>query len=136
MKTDHKYLIKMSKILKNILLFFVAIFLLSTIGVYGLIYAFVYSIFNIKKSSFGEYWGNLLYQINVGIDMIGNVMLGKFLNHHAIQDKTIYPFGNVNYTISHVLAVNKLKHDNTTRFGDWIIDILERIDPGHMEISL
>ncbi len=126
----------MKKIAKNIVLFFIAAFLLLTVGVYGLIYAFVKSILTLNKADFAGYWGDLLYQINVGIDMIGNVMLGKFLNHHAIHDKTIYPFGNVNHTISHVLAVNLLKHNNTTRFGNWIITILERIDPGHMEISL
>lgn len=112
-----------------------AIFLLSTIGLYGLLYAFVHTLFNFRKGGYTKYWGNLLYQINVGIDMIGNVLLGKFLNHHAICNQNIYPFGNVNHTISHVLAVNQ-KHDNVTRFGNWIIDILEWIDPGHMEASL
>lgn len=126
----------MSKIFKNIVLFFVAILLLFTIGLYGLAYAFIHTLFNFRKGGYSEYWGDLLYQINVGIDMIGNVMLGKFLNHHTIHDDTIYPFGNVNHTISHVLAVNKLKYNNTKPLGDWIINILEWIDPGHMETSL
>ena len=124
----------MNKLLKNIVLLFVAIFLLFTIGIYGLVYSFFKSILTFSKANFIGYWADLLYQINVGIDMIGNVMLGKFLNHHAIINPG-YDFGKVKHTISHVLAVNQ-KNNNLTEFGKWIVNILEWIDPGHMEKSL
>lgn len=82
------------------------------------------------------YWGDVLYAINVGIDKIGNVLLGSFLNSFAIQNKNIVqPFGTVHFTISQVLALNELEN-NTTDFGDWIIGILEDLDPGHMKKSI
>lgn len=126
----------MKRLINNIILLIVALLLLSTIGIYGLLYALVFTVFHYTKISFLKFWGDLLYSINVGIDFIGNVLLGTFLNNYAIVDKTLYPFGNVNHTISHVLAYNYLKLNNTSRFGKVIINILEMIDKGHALKSL
>lgn len=124
----------MKRIISNILLFLVAILLLLTLGVLGLIYTLIYSLFNLEKVDFVKYWGDLLYSINVGIDKIGNVLLGAFLNKSMIMEKT-YIFGSINHTISHVLAYNYFK-ENVTPLGLLLVDILEKIDPGHMEESL
>ena len=125
----------MKRLFINICLLFIAIFLLSTIGAFGLLYTIVYTIFNYTFKSFITYWGNLLYQINVGIDQIGNVLLAKFLNNFALLRSGEYPFGKVDMTISHVLAVNQL-NNNITSLGRYIIRVLEYIDPGHMNKSL
>ncbi len=74
----------------------------------------------------------MIYTINVGIDKIGNVLLGAFLNQFAIK-KTDYKFGDIDDTISKALAKNL---DNLTPLGKFIVDILESIDPGHMKKSL
>jgi hypothetical protein len=125
----------MKRLIVNIILFFVAIFLLSTVGVFGLLYTALFTLINYRFKSFITYWGNLLYQINVGIDQIGNVLLGKFLNNFALIRSGEYPFGKADMTISHVLAVNQL-NNNVTSLGRWIINVLERLDPGHMKKSL
>ncbi len=122
----------MKKLIRNIILFFVAIILLSSIGVFGLIYTFIWSVINLKTISFIKYWSDLIYTINVGIDKIGNVLLGAFLNQFAIK-KTDYKFGDIDDTISKALAKNL---DNLTPLGKFIVDILESIDPGHMKKSL
>lgn len=122
----------MIRLLRNILLFIVAIFLLLTIGSFGLFYTLAYSIINFTKSSFVKYWADLIYTINVGIDKIGNVLLGEFLNRFAVKELK-YPFGKINDTISFALAKNL---DNLSPLGKFIADVLEYLDPGHLENSL
>ncbi len=122
----------MTRLINNIIIFIVAMFLLFTVGTFGLVYTIVWSLFNSAKISFFKYWADLMYTINVGIDKIGNVLLAAFLNRFAIREP-IYRFGDINDTISEALAKNL---DNLTPFGQWIVDVLESIDPGHMQKSL
>jgi hypothetical protein len=126
----------MKSLFINVVIFFVAILLLSTIGVLGIIFALIYSLIHFRKYSYIKYWSNTIFSINVGIDKIGNVILALFLNEYFVYDKKIYPFGSVDHTISHVLAVNLIKHKNVTRFGMFLVNVLEFLDPGHMEKSL
>jgi hypothetical protein len=125
----------MKRLIVNIILFFVAVILLSTIGVFGLIYSVFWTVFNFKKVSFLKYWIDLIFSINIGIDQIGNVLLSTFLNSCCTVNKSHYPFGNVDHTISHVLAINYFD-GNLTRFGKMIVKILETIDKNHMYKSL
>lgn len=122
----------MKKISVNVVLFIVAVLLLATVGAFGVMYTFLHSILKVHKSTILHYWGDLLYQINVGIDQIGNVLLARFLNDFAIRDYTVYPFGKVNMTISHVLSVNEA-NGNLKKLGRFIVYVLEYIDPGHMQ---
>jgi len=122
------------RLIINIIIFLVAILLLLTIGIYGVIYTMIVSVFKFKTVSFLKYWGDFFYSINVGIDKIGNVFLSMFLNEYTIKDKS-YPFGNINHTISHVLAFNYI-NGNLKPLGKFIVDVLERLDPGHMDKSL
>lgn len=122
----------MKRLINNLFIFIVAILLLSLIGTFGLIYTIFWSLFNINKISFLKYWADLIYTLNVGIDKIGNVLLGEFLNKFAIKNKT-YRFGNINDTISKALAKNL---GNLTKLGQFIVNVLEKIDKGHMEKSL
>ena len=122
----------MTRLINNIVIFIVAIILLCTIGIFGLIYTIFWSVLNFKKISFFKYWANLVYTLNVGIDKIGNVLLAAFLNRFAIKTPD-YKFGNINDTISKALAKNL---NNLTPLGKFIVDVLEAIDPGHMQKSL
>lgn len=122
----------MKKLLKNIILLFVAIILLITLGTFGLLYTIISSVYNIRNLSVLKYWSNILYTINVGIDKIGNVLLGDFLNNFAVRNST-YKFGNIDDTISKALSKNI---NNLTSLGKFVVSILEFIDPGHMEKSL
>ena len=125
----------MKRLLVNIALFFVAVMLLSTIGLYGLLYGIVYSLLHYSKVNFIRFCADTAYSINVGIDQIGNVLLAVFLNSTCIVDKTNYPFGEVDQTISHVLAVNYFNF-NLTSFGFWIVKTLKYFDKNHMNKSL
>ena len=122
----------MSKFFINIVLFVVAVILLLRLGTIGLIYTFFSAFDHFKNKSFLKYWGNLLYQINVGIDQIGNVLLGEFLNKFAVH-KLEHPFGRVNETISYAIARNR---GSLTIFGQLIHDIIDWIDRGHFEKAL
>lgn len=122
----------MIRLLKNIALFAIAILLLTTIGSIGLIFTLVYTIINFTKSTFVKYWADLIYTINVGIDKIGNVLLGTFLNRFAVRELK-YPFGRIDDTISYALAKNI---GYLSPLGQFIVDVLETIDPGHMQDSL
>lgn len=122
----------MKRLINNIIIFIVAIFLLFTVGTFGLIYTIVWSVFNSAKISFFKYWADLMYTINVGIDKIGNVLLAAFLNKFAIVEP-VYKFGDINDTISEALAKNL---NNLTPLGKFIVDVLEWVDPGHMEKSI
>lgn len=120
----------------NIIILVVALFLLVTVGTLGLIYTLINSVINISKADPFLYFGNILYSINVGIDKIGNVLLGSFMNRFAIyEDLSQTKFGNINHTISYVLAKNM--EPNTLRpLGTFLVNVLEYLDPGHMEKSL
>lgn len=120
----------------NTLILIVALILLVTVGVFGLIYTIIHSLWNIKKSDPFLYFGNILYAINVGIDKIGNVLLGTFLNNTAIDLKTTdQKFGNINHTISYVLAKNE-SSGSLKPLGLFLVNVLEKLDPGHMKKSL
>lgn len=124
----------MKKLIINIILFFVASLLLLTLGSIGLLFTLVSSVLNFKNKSFTGYWGNLLYQINIGIDQIGNVMLGEFLNRFTVDNsQDTYKFGMVNETISYVIAKNRGK---LNKFGIFIHDVIEWIDEGHFDTAL
>jgi hypothetical protein len=125
----------MKRLIVNIILLIVAIFLLSTIGVFGAIFGIIWSAKNFNKVSFIKYWTDTIYSINIGIDRIGNVVLGPCLNSWVLIDKTGYSFGSVNDTISRVLAVNYFMN-NITTFGKILVWILEKIDKNHMNKSL
>lgn len=122
----------MKRLIKNIVLFEVAVTLLFTVGLFGLAYTLFWSIFNFTRKSFVKYWADLVYTINVGIDKLGNVLLGQFLNKFAVK-YVAYPFGNINDTISYALAKNI---NNLSWLGSFIVNVLEFIDPGHMEESI
>lgn len=122
----------MKRLINNIILFFVAIALLLSVGAFGIIYTFFWSIFNYTKASFLKYWADLLYTLNVGIDKIGNVLLGAFMNRFAVNELK-YPFGKIHDTISYALAMNI---GYLSPLGRFIVNILEWIDPGHMEESI
>lgn len=122
----------MIRLIKNLILLDIALTLLLTIGVFGIFYTFVWSIINFTKTSFLKYWANLIYTINVGIDKLGNVLLGEFMNRFAVKELK-YPFGKVNDTISYALAKNI---GYLSPLGQFIVNILETVDPGHMQNSI
>jgi len=125
----------MKRLLVNIALFFVAIILIGTIGIYGLFFGIVYSLIHYTKINFINFCADTMYAINIGIDQIGNVLLSTFLNKFCLINKLDYPFGKVDMTISHVLAINYFAL-NLKSFGLLIVNILEFFDNDHMNKSI
>jgi hypothetical protein len=122
----------MKRLIKNLILLDVAVTLLLTVGVFGIIYTLFWSIRNFTKTSFFKYWSDLVYTINIGIDKLGNVMLGAFMNRFAVTELQ-YPFGRLEDTISYALAMNI---GYLSPLGEFIVTILEAIDPGHMQDAI
>lgn len=73
-------------------------------------------------------------RIAVSIDQLGNVMCGFLFNLILIK-KDGYKFGNEDDTISRVLGVNK-KIDKLTKLGKFVANILNKIEPNHVEKSV
>jgi len=124
----------MYKLILNFLLLLFAIIMFSIILIPSLIYSFMYSIID-KRSNITKFWSSLFLSIALGIDKLGGVILAPIINIIWLINYKEYPFGNINHTISHVLAINS-SNNNTTKFGNLIIYILEILDPGHMDKSI
>lgn len=69
--------------------------------------------------------------IALSIDQLGNVVLSSLFNDILIKDNG-YPFGDEDETISRVLGVNK-RLGTLTKLGKWLADVLNWIDPEHVE---
>ena len=128
-------------LLKNIALFLLAVLLLCTVGVFGFLYTIGYGVYSFLEglvykeiNSPFPYFGKLLFSINVGIDKIGNVLLGEFLNQWAVKERR-YPFGKKEDTISYALAINALtyEHNNLNKLGKFLYNSIETLDKGHFE---
>lgn len=123
----------MKRLFLNVLTFFVAIILFIIITPIAIFYNIFNSLLYRKTHSFLKYWSDFFYTVNVGIDQIGNVIVAEFMNNFAIKSKDIYLFGQIDDTISYCLAKNL---GNLTRFGQFIVNVLEKIHPGHMNYVL
>jgi len=70
-------------------------------------------------------------QIAISYDQLGNAVLGPLFNA-VLKKRGGYYFGNPDETISFILGQNK-KRGRLTRLGRWIADLLNKIDPNHVE---
>ena len=135
---------KMKRLLNSIVLLIVAIVLAAALFPIGFIYAIAYALIKLRDDAFLGYFSDFFYSIALGIDKIGNAVLGGLFNAIMVKksDK-IYPFGNINDTISYVLSQNipygmlrfKFGHkqsEKLTWLGWWLVCLLEFIDPDHM----
>lgn len=117
----------MKKLVISIIVLFVATILTVLISPFGIAYAIIKSIYrrNLK------YFAKVLLRIAVSLDQLGNVTCGDLLN--KIFTKKGKNFGLEDDTVSEVLAKNQ---NNLTRFGRLISNLLESIEPGHLNRAL
>jgi hypothetical protein len=131
------------KILNSIILFIVAVVLAAALFPIGFIYALIHAIGQLRYNAFSAFLSNFLYSLALGIDKIGNVACGALFNATLIKGKSTYKFGNINDTVSYVLArnlqvtiitfpFNNKQTKQLTWAGWWLVCILELIDPDHM----
>ncbi len=89
----------------------------------------IYSLFTLRLK-----WSKLnsyAKTIAVSLDQLGNVVLSNIMNDFLITEEG-YKFGDEDETISRVLGMNK-KSNTLTNLGRWIADVLNKIDPDHVE---
>lgn len=120
----------MKRLLTNLGLIILGLLLLSTVGVAGVLFNLIYGIIKWNKQTTITYWANVFRELALGIDRIGCVLLGTFLTKTMIKTEDI-PFGKIDHTISHVLALN-YQADNLTKEGKALVWLLELVDEGHI----
>jgi len=117
----------MRKLVVSIIVLFIAVVLTVLISPFGILYGIIRSIYRRKLT----YFTKILLKIAVALDQLGNVTSGGLLD--KIFTKKGHNFGLEDDTVSEVLAKNQ---HNLTRFGRLISNLLEYIDPGHLENAM
>jgi hypothetical protein len=92
----------------------------------------VYSIITFRGSfkKLGSYW----FVMAVSVDQLGNVVMSTLFNDILIR-KYGHKFGDEDQTVSMVLGVNKAM-GTLTNLGKFIADVLNKIDPNHVEKAI
>jgi hypothetical protein len=112
------------KLLINILLSIIAIFSVWILGIplylSGLLLSFSGSVYHKR--------------IAIVFDQVGNVLGGPLFNL-ILKKIGGYKFGNEDDTISMCLAINE-RVKNLTEFGKFFANMLEALDPGHLEKAI
>lgn len=113
--------------LKSILLFSIALILLTTTAPIGFIYTIVRQIFVNKVKTLSLYFT----EIALVFDEAGNVVMQHILNDFLlIKKRDTYYFGNKEETISSVIGKNYLTQTLST-LGLALNSFLNFIDKGH-----
>lgn len=107
----------------GVILFLVARFLQWVLTPVFFIYAII-RLRNFKKIS------KYFHDVAFSIDQLGNTMGAPIMNDVLLKDSNVYPYGDMDKTISHCTGVNE-KNNNLTRWGRLLAWILNKIDPNH-----
>jgi len=113
--------------MKGILLFIVSVIM----GGLKAILLLLCTIIAFKRGKYNEYFMNLA----ISNDQHGNVVGQYVFNLVLIKSNAIHKFGNPDETISSVLGKNK-KDNTLTRLGSFIANILDRLEPNHVEKAI
>jgi hypothetical protein len=114
--------------MKGFFLLLIAVLLSIILYPIGWIYSIITFRGSLKK--LGKWW----YVMAVSIDQLGNVVMSTLFNDILIRKYGI-EFGDEDQTISMVLGVNK-KIGTLTPLGKFIADVLNKIDPNHVEKAI
>jgi len=114
-------------LLKNLLLFCIAILLLIFTTPIGFFYALLRQLFFGKIKTLSEFF----LEVAISIDNTGNVMMQHFLNDLFLMKRpTTYNFGNKKETISSVIGKNSLTN-TLSPLGKALNAFLNWIDKDH-----
>ena len=114
--------------MKGFILLLLAVFFSVVLYPLGIIYSLITLRFSFKQ--LGSYW----FIMAVGVDQLGNVVMSTLFNDIMIT-KYGHKFGDEDQTVSMVLGVNKAM-GTLTKYGKLIADILNKIDPDHVEKAI
>lgn len=73
-------------------------------------------------------------KIAISLDQLGNVILGPLLNI-VMKKRGGWLFGDEDETLSMAIALNYYMN-NLTNLGGFFADMLEYIDPGHLQKAI
>jgi len=96
----------MESLFISILLFIIASMLFIILTPFSILTHAMHAVFNYKNTQIIKYLSNIFYTMALALDKIGCVLLGPILNLIAIRGNAYYKFGNINDTISYILAIN------------------------------
>ena len=114
--------------MKGFILLIIAVLMSIVLYPLGLVYSLITFRFSFKQ--LGSYW----FVMAVSVDQLGNVVMSTLFNDLLIR-KYGHKFGDEDQTVSMVLGVNK-KMGTLTKLGKLIADILNKIDPDHVEKAI
>ena len=114
--------------MKGFILLIIAVLMSIVLYPLGLVYSLITFRFSFKQ--LGSYW----FVMAVSVDQLGNVVMSTLFNDLLIR-KYGHKFGDEDQTVSMVLGVNK-KMGTLTKLGKLIADILNKIDPNHVEKAI
>jgi len=114
--------------MKGFVLLVIAILMSVILYPIGWFYSLIKFKLSFKK--LGSWW----YVIAISVDQLGNVVMSTLFNDILIK-KYGYEFGHEDLTVSAVLGVNK-KMGTLTKLGKFIADLLNKIDPDHVEKAI
>jgi len=114
--------------MRGFVLLLLAVFLSIIFYPVGWLYSLVTFRASIKK--LGNYW----FVMAVGVDQLGNTVMSTLFNDILIT-KYGHKFGDEDQTVSMVLGVNKAM-GTLTKVGRLMADILNKIDPNHVEKAI
>jgi len=114
--------------MKGFILLLLAVAISIVLYPLGIIYSLITLRFSLKQ--LGSYW----FIMAVSVDQLGNVVMSTIFNDIMIT-KYGHKFGDEDQTVSMVLGVNKAM-GTLTKSGKLIADILNKIDPDHVEKAI
>ena len=122
----------MKKYIYGFVLFLISIVIASVLGPVAFIYTIIRSLVRLSRTEMQMLFGRLFYFMAYSIDQFGNVIGQYLFNDTLITNDSTYKFGNPDVTISAVLGMNK-KNKTLSKLGTYICNILNYIDPNHVE---
>jgi hypothetical protein len=122
----------MKKYIYGFVLFLISIVIASVLGPVAFIYTIIRSLVRLSRTEMQMLFGRLFYFMAYSIDQFGNVIGQYLFNDTLITKDSTYKFGNPDVTISAVLGMNK-KNKTLSKLGTYICNILNYIDPNHVE---
>ena len=114
--------------MKGFILLVIAVAMSIVLYPLGVVYSLITLRFSFKQ--LGSYW----FIMAVSVDQLGNVVMSTLFNDIMIT-KYGHKFGDEDQTVSMVLGVNKAM-GTLTKVGRLIADILNKIDPNHVEKAI
>jgi hypothetical protein len=117
----------------KIILFFVALALVTALGVPSVVFSLFYLMYAFGLKDGFKAFERMFLKLAISLDQFGNVVCGVpfQLIFTKYEHKDVYLFNDEDETVSYVLAVNQ-KRGTLTKVGVFMCWLLDFLDPDHM----